>query len=143
VAALLLTGCASHTVQVHPPSPSGAVAAQCARLGDLVPERLQSLQPRVISPRSGLVHAWGSPAVVLTCGVGAPQGYSPTSSETTVVDGVQWYQQPGADVVRWTAIRPASPPAHLVYLDLAVPTHYQGQGAFLADLARPLKSAFP
>jgi Protein of unknown function (DUF3515) len=80
---------------------------------------------------------------VLTCGVPAPRGYSPSSSETAVVDGVQWYEQPGTDVVRWTAIRPAAAPAHAVYIELAVPTHYQGQGAFLVDVARPLKTAFP
>jgi hypothetical protein len=128
---------------VRPPSPSGAVAEQCAHLGNAVPQRLESLGPRVISPRSPLVHAWGSPAVVLTCGVARPAGYSPTSSETTEVDGVQWFEQPGSTVVTWTAVRPAAADGSPVYVALRVPTHYQGQGAFLVDLAGPLKTALP
>jgi hypothetical protein len=89
------------------------------------------------------VHAWGSPAVVLTCGVPAPAGYSATSSQTAGVNGVQWYEQPGTSIVTWTAIRPGRRGVPPVYLALQVPTHYQGQGAFLVDLARPLKQALP
>jgi Protein of unknown function (DUF3515) len=141
-AAALLTGCSNSTVSVRPPSPSGAVAEQCAHLGNVLPARLESLGPRVISPRSPLVHAWGTPAVVLTCGVARPAGYSPSSSETTAVDGVEWFEQPHADSVTWTAVR-SNPDAQPVYLALQVPTHYQGQGAFLVDLARPLRLALP
>jgi Protein of unknown function (DUF3515) len=97
----------------------------------------------VISPRSPLVHAWGSPAVVLTCGVGQPAGYSATSSETTAVNGVQWFEQPDSSTVTWTAIRPGVGGEKRIYLALQVPTHYQGQGAFLVDLAQPLKNALP
>lgn len=126
---------------MSPPSPSGAVAERCAQLGNVVPQRLESLRPRVISPRSPLVHAWGSPAVVLTCGVARPAGYSPTSSETTEVDGVRWFEQPGSDMVVWTAVRPAAGGGATIYAALQVPTHYQGQGAFLVDLAGALKTA--
>jgi Protein of unknown function (DUF3515) len=128
---------------VHPPAPTGAVAEQCAHLGNLLPERLESLRPRVISPRSPLAHAWGSPAVILTCGVKRPAGYSPTSSETTAVNGVLWFQQAGAKIVTWTAIRTVTRGVPPIYLQLQVPTHYQAQGAFLVDLAGPLKTALP
>jgi hypothetical protein len=136
-------GCSPHAVTVHPPSPTGAVAEQCAQLDNRLPQRLESLRPRVISPRSPLVHAWGSPAVILTCGVGPPAGYSAASSETTGVDGVQWFEQPGASTVTWTALRPGDEHGETIYLSLQVPTHYQGQGAFLVDLAAPLKTALP
>jgi hypothetical protein len=139
----LLSGCSKSTVAVNPPLPRPAVAEQCAQLGDTLPQRLESLRPRVISPRSPLVHAWGSPAVVLTCGVNAPAGYSASSSETTAVNGVQWYQQPATKIVTWTAIRPGTRGAPAVYVALQVPTHYQAQGAFLVDLASPLKTALP
>jgi hypothetical protein len=111
------------------------VAERCANLSNVLPQRLESLRPRVISPRSALVHAWGDPAIVLSCGVGIPAGYSPASSETTVVNGVRWFQQPGAKTVAWTALRPG------VNVRLLVPTSYQDQGSFLVDLAGPLKTA--
>jgi hypothetical protein len=130
-------------VSVHPPTPIGSVAEHCARLADLLPQRLEALRPRVTSPRSGLVHAWGSPAVILTCGVGAPAGYSPTSSETTAVDGVRWFQQTGSSLVTWTALRPGVHPKMTINVQLVVPTHYKAQGPFLIDLAKPLKQALP
>jgi hypothetical protein len=98
----------------------------------------------VISPRSGLVHAWGSPAVILTCGVPPPAGYSADSSETTEVDGVRWYQQQGKSIITWTALRPHAVGNDTVYVQLQVPTpHYEDQGSFLVDLAAPLKTALP
>jgi hypothetical protein len=143
---VLLGGCSGGPVTVHPPSVTGPVAEVCAHLNNALPQRLESLRPRAITPRSPLVHAWGSPAVVLTCGVRRPAGFSTTSSETTQVNAVQWYQQPGTTVVTWTAIRPGVVTGgrpNPIYVALAVPTHYQAQGAFLVDLALPLKSALP
>ena len=128
---------------MSPPAPSGAVAERCAQLGDVLPQRLESLKPRVISPRSPLVHAWGSPAVVLTCGVSVPAGYAASSSEVTNVNGVNWYQQPGDKTVTWTAIRPGVIAHQPIFARLEVPTRYQVQGAFLVDLAAPLKTALP
>jgi Protein of unknown function (DUF3515) len=103
----------------------------------VLPQRLESLRPQVISPRSPLEHAWGHPAIILSCGVRAPAGYSATSSETTAVDGVRWFEQPGSKLVTWTAIRPRANVA------LEVPTSYQAQGAYLVDLAPALKTALP
>jgi hypothetical protein len=79
----------------------------------------------------------------LTCGVGAPAGYSATSSETTEVNGVRWFQQPGTSIVTWTALRPGIKRGRPIYVRLQVPTHYEAQGAFLVDLAAPLKTALP
>jgi Protein of unknown function (DUF3515) len=140
-AALLLAACSDRAVKVHPPSPNGPVAEHCAHLGNVLPQKLESLRPRVISPRSPLVHAWGSPAVVLTCGSGQPAGYSATSSETTEVDGVRWFQQQSSSTITWTAVVKADVPGKMVYATLEVPTHYDAQGAFLVDLAAPLKTA--
>jgi hypothetical protein len=139
----MVAGCSNDSVSVHPPNPTPIVAESCSHLGNVLPQRMESLRPRVISPRSPLVHAWGSPPVVLTCGVATPAGYSATSSETTAVDGVRWFEQPGPKTVVWTALRPGDSRAQPVNVRLAVPTSYQAQGAFLVDLAQPLKTALP
>lgn len=95
----------------------------------------------MISPHSPLVHAWGSPPIVLSCGVGVPSGYSATSSETTEVNGVRWFQQLGKKAVTWTALVPSGIGRQTVNVRLEVPVHYQAQGAFLVDLAAALKTA--
>jgi hypothetical protein len=61
-----------------------------------------------------------------------------------VVDGVSWFElQPDSKTVVWTAIRASSKHGVGVNVQLQVPTHYQAQGAFLVDLAQPLKTALP
>jgi hypothetical protein len=97
----------------------------------------------VITPLTPLVHAWGKPPIVLTCGVPVPAGFSPGSTSTTAVDGVRWFEEVGADTVTWTAIRPGGPTGVAVNVALVVPTSYEAQGAFLVDLAGPLKAALP
>jgi hypothetical protein len=139
----VLAGCSTGPVSVHPPTPSGAVAEDCAHLGNALPQRLDSLRARVISPRSPLVHAWGNPGVILACGVPTPAAYSATSSETTAVNGVGWFEQQGTALVVWTALRPGPGPGHPVNVSLTVPTHYEDQGSFLVDLAKAIKTALP
>ena len=64
-----------------------------------------------------------------------PAGYSPTSVQTAEVDGVAWFQQVTAQVVRWTAVR------HNVNVELDVPTSYDAQGGLLVDLGAAIKAA--
>jgi hypothetical protein len=129
---------------VVPPTPSPLVAERCAHLGNLLPQALESLRPRVISPLTPLVHAWGNPAIVLTCGVPLPAGYSPRSSQTTDVNAVRWFEQVGSHTVTWTALLSGAGRGQTVNVRLEVPTSYKdGQGAFLVDLSGPLKAALP
>ena len=88
---------------------------------------------RVIQPRSPLVHAWGSPPIVLRCGVAQPASYDPGSPQTATVDGVIWFQQIGQQSVTWTAIR------HDADLELIVPISYDAQGGFLVELGKAIK----
>lgn len=98
---------------------------------------LEGHSSRVVEPRSPLVHAWGSPPIVLRCGVGTPAGYDPRSAFTTDVNGVQWFQQRGGDVIRWTAIR------RTANVELSVPTTYEEQGPFLVDIGAAIEARLP
>ncbi|MDQ1705400.1 MAG: hypothetical protein QOF18_1766 [Frankiaceae bacterium] len=69
----------------------------------------------------------------MRCGVAQPAGFSANSPQTASVDGVVWFQQIEGNRVRWTAIR------HDADVELIVPTSYEAQGGFLAELARALK----
>jgi hypothetical protein len=88
-----------------------------------------------VQPRSPLVHAWGSPAIVLRCGVPAPADYDPGSPQTASVNGVIWFQHIARTSVTWTAIR------HTADVELVVPTSYDSQGGCLVELSKALKKS--
>jgi len=120
-------------VRVTLPTPPGPVAAACARLVNYLPSILDGKHSRVVEPKSPLVHAWGSPPVVLRCGVPQPAGYDPGSPQTASVNGVIWFQDIGRTTVTWTAIR------HTADVELIVPMSYKAQGGFLVELGKALK----
>jgi hypothetical protein len=123
---------------VTPPQPANNAVPVCNRLNDQLPNLLERLQSRPTRPRSPLVHAWGNThPVVLRCGVPTPPRYSASSPQTAQVDDVTWFQQIEGDHVVWTAIRKS------VDVELTIPTHYDGQGAFLVDIGAAISKAIP
>jgi hypothetical protein len=140
---LVASGCSHGIFTVQPPTPSGQVQQLCDHLGNHLPANLASLHSKVVNPRSPLTHAWGSPPVVLRCGVPSPKGYDPTSATTTAINGVRWYQVVGSAAVVWTAIRPGPVAHQSVFVELAVPTSYPAADGYLVALAQPLKTALP
>jgi hypothetical protein len=134
----LTAACEGSVLHVRPPQPANDVVPVCNRLNDLLPNLLEHLQSRPTRPRSPLVHAWGNThPVVLRCGVPTPARYSPSSPQTALVDNVTWFQQLEGDHVVWTAIRKD------IDVELTIPTHYQGQGAFLVDVGAVISDAIP
>ena len=120
------------------PQPPNSAVPVCNQLNDTLPNLLENLQSRPTRPRSPLVHAWGNThPVVLRCGVPTPRGYSDSSPQTALVDKVTWFQQIEGEQVVWTAVR-----TH-INVELTVPTHYQGQGAFLLDVGSVIASTIP
>jgi hypothetical protein len=133
----VLAGCSSKPspVAVAPPAPAGAAASDCARLVNALPATLEGQGTRATRPRSPLTHAWGQAAVVLRCGVPRPAGIA--GAQIVIVNGVRWFKGSGQGSISWTALRPDT------YVAVTIPTSYEDQGAFLVDLASPLKSALP
>jgi hypothetical protein len=62
----------------------------CGRLHDALPGSLDGRDRRDTEPDSPRTAAWGTPAVVLRCGVSRPAGLA-ADSELIEVDGVSWY----------------------------------------------------
>jgi hypothetical protein len=120
---------------VSPPRPVGGAASHCARLVKALPTTLEGQRTRATEPRSPLTHAWGKAAVVLRCGVPRPAGIA--GAQIVIVNGVRWFKQSGQSSLTWTALRPG------IDVALTIPTSYDDQGAFLVDLASPLKRALP
>jgi hypothetical protein len=133
-----VAGCEGSPLQVPVPQPANDAVPVCNRLNDRLPNLLEHLQSRPTRPRSPLVHAWGNThPVVLRCGVPIPAGYSESSPRTALVDSVTWFQQVQGEQVVWTAIRKG------VNVELSIPTHYQGQGAFLVDIGNAIAATIP
>ena len=90
LACVLMAGCGSGAVQVSAPHPDSGTRRLCQALSQRLPGRLVGHARRAVTPRSALTAAWGSPPIVLRCGVPLPAGMAPTA-ELTVVNGISWF----------------------------------------------------
>jgi len=132
---LALAGCGSDAVEVHAPGLSARAAETCRSLVEDLPDTVAGQQRRPVSPEDAAGAAWGDPAIVLTCGVGKPDGYVP-EGPCTVVDGVDWYipedqllADGDADLTMTTLFR-------RVNVEVLLPRDYWPPATALADLSK-------
>lgn len=105
-------------VSVDAPPPKGA-EGPCTKVMGALPITLGTLPGRPARSTSSFVAAWGSPPVVLRCGVSRPKQLRPDSSDfVPAIDGVNYLQEKDGDVNVFTAIDRA------VYVEVRVPTSY-------------------
>jgi hypothetical protein len=131
-----LAGCAPGPVEVPPPAPDPRAAAACTRLHAALPDVLDGLSRRGTSPASELTEAWGSPAVVLRCGVPTPRELRPTSQLFTA-DGVDWLPVEGEHAWTFTAT------GRIALVEVTVPKDHDPAVGPLVDLAPAVSEALP
>jgi hypothetical protein len=131
VAAVVLSACSSGSVEVA--VPGDAAGAACASAALLWPSTVSGMTRRETDPASSGVAAWGDPAVIARCGVGA---LGPTDTECIEVDGVGWIPQPLSDGTRFTSF--GTDPA----LEVLVPGAYAPEPLLLPAFA-PVAKALP
>lgn len=107
-AAVLLSGCSS---AVGVSVPGGAAGCGDPRW----PAKVGGQERVDTDPANAAVAAWGDPAVVARCGVGA---VAPTETECIEIDGVGWIPSPLSDGTRFTTF--GTDPA----LEVLVPSAY-------------------
>lgn len=106
LALLGMVGC-SDAVEVASPTVDREGREACRAFLDALPPELDGASRREVEPSEALSVAWGDPAVVVTCGAGAPEGFD-EFSPCEEVDGVGWYapedaaDDPTSDVVLTT-----------------------------------------
>ncbi len=128
----VVTGCASSgPLSVTAPSLSGPVATVCGSLLGGVPDRVGGQSGRT-TRSAGSVAAWGSPAIVLRCGVVSPAGLT-RSSRCDAVDGVGWFSERVDGAYRFTTI------GREAFVEVTVPDEYAPQADALADLAHAVR----
>ncbi len=144
---IVVTGCSSadDSAGVTVPQPDGKTTKLCRNLDRALPAKVDGLGRDDPEPRSALTAGWGSPAIILRCGVVRPpkmtdpkvaSGNDPKAVGGEV-NGVQWLmeQEDGGSSRFTTASR-------LAYVELTVPKGRDTSGA-LVDLAAAVKKAVP
>jgi len=129
----LLAGCSK--VAVSDPTPDAAGAAVCSAVMADLPEQVLDQGRRTVEP-GRFSAAWGKPAIVLRCGVGAPPTLTPTS-ECMEINGVGWFSEEATGGMIFTTIGRAA------YVEVSVPSQYQlGSGA-LVDIGAAVSTHDP
>jgi hypothetical protein len=135
IALVVGSGGAPKVVVTNVPTPSAADAAACRTLQGLLPESIgDGLHTRGVTPDSPLLHAWGTPAAVLRCGVPRPASYSSTAIPGSI-DGIGWYSEQVGDATVFTTLN-RSP-----RVSVALPKAYPIPFDLLVSLSPALKQA--
>ncbi|MGY2704267.1 DUF3515 domain-containing protein [Nocardioides sp. HB32] len=87
---LLATGCDDSSPEIDAPDLSAADASACRDLVAALPKTLAGHDEVDVTGDAGYGAAWGDPAIVLTCGVGRPGGFTDTST-CLQVDSTGWF----------------------------------------------------
>jgi hypothetical protein len=132
----LVTGCGAGAVEAPVPQPPASVARLCHALRDRLPQKVHGRARRTTTPTSPLVTAWGSPAIVVRCGVPRPTALRLTS-ELAVINGISWLPVPPDRPVTFTAV------GRLAYVEVTVPPAYAPPGDVLIELAGPIRATIP
>jgi hypothetical protein len=130
-----LTGC-QQALHVEPPALSGATAYSCATLHGRLPDEVDGHTVTALDPRSPYTAGWGQPTIVWRCGVPAPAALTPTS-ETVVVDGVQWFPEKLTDGYLFTTV------GRELNVEVSVPSAYQPEAGALVDLSASIAQQVP
>lgn len=137
-----VAGCSSADDSVHAavPGPGAAVTRLCQNLDKALPRKVDGQDRGDPEPASALTAAWGSPAIILRCGVPRPTEMNDPDADGAEVDGVGWLIQKRKDgsYLFTTTLRKA-------YVEVAVPAKRAAAdgSAALVDLAGPIKKAIP
>ncbi|MEU6368085.1 DUF3515 domain-containing protein [Streptomyces sp. NPDC046931] len=121
------------------PSPDPKVTQLCRNLDKVLPRKVDGLERNDPEPRSALTAGWGSPAIILRCGVVRPAEMDDAEADGMEVDGVGWLLEKRDDgSFRFTTT------LRRAYVEVSLPkTHTEGGVAPLVALAPAVKKAIP
>ena len=136
--ALLTVAACSSGLPVPPPDPlpTGAAAYACSSLHGRLPDEVSGQTVTATDPHSPLTSAWGSPSIVLRCGVATPEALTPTSQLLTV-DGIDWLPEQLTHGYLFTTVGRA------VNVEVSVPDAYSPEAGALADLSPAIAATIP
>ncbi len=120
-------------MEVEPYEPVAGTVQACAALLDVLPATVLDAEQREVEPADVPAAAWGSPPIVLRCGVPSPQ-----PGEVLVeVNGVAWLPTPGEGGSFLTTTD------RVANVEVAVPEAYDPPANAVVDLAEGIKATVP
>ncbi|MCW7943851.1 lipoprotein [Streptomyces hygroscopicus] len=121
------------------PSPDAKVTKLCRNLDKVLPRQVDGLDRNDPEPRSPLTAGWGSPAIILRCGVPRPPEMDDPEADGVEVDGVGWLLQKRDDgSFRFTTT------LRRAYVEVSIPkARTSGGMGPLTAVAQPVKKAIP
>lgn len=131
-----LAGCGFGAVEVEPYEPQPGSGTACTNLLDSLPDVVDDAVEREVSPDDLPAAAWGSPPIVLRCGVAMPGSYRP-DAQLLDVDGVGWLADDGEGGTFFTSAD------REVLVEVAIPDDYAPEAQVLTDLAAPILEHLP
>jgi hypothetical protein len=108
----------------------------CADLGAILPVSLGGALLRDTNPDSPGTKAWGDPAIVLRCGVPAPEAFS-TASQLLTVNNVNWYPEELQAGVRFTSMETSE------FVEVSIPSDYDATAEIITELSSAISSLEP
>ncbi|WP_338895892.1 DUF3515 domain-containing protein [Streptomyces sp. TG1A-60] len=152
VSLIAVAGCSSAddggSAAVPSPSPDAAVTKLCRNLDESLPKKVDGESRRDPEPASALTAGWGSPAIILRCGVAQPpKMIDPGVAEgrdadavAGAVNGVDWLMEKREDgSYRFTTANRSA------YVEVTVSEGRarEDTSAILVGLAPAIKKAIP
>lgn len=147
---IAVAGCSSSddSATVAVPSPNAKTAGLCRNLHKVLPEKVDGRSRKDPAPRSAFTAGWGSPAIILRCGVPRPpKMIDPKVAKGTDpdaigggVNGVDWLMEKQDDgTYRFTTAKREA----YVQVTLSKSVPEQDSATVLVDLATAVKKAIP
>ena len=133
---LWASGCGYGSVDVEVDSPQPGSEQVCRALLDALPEVVDDAVRRDVEPETGRTAAWGSPPVVLRCGMPLPADYQP-DAQLIDLNGVGWLPVDGEGGTFFSATD------REVIVEVSVPEEYLPEYDVLLDLAPAIKETVP
>ncbi|MEU6321446.1 DUF3515 domain-containing protein [Streptomyces sp. NPDC047009] len=121
------------------PSPDAKVTKLCQNLDQALPRKVDGLARNDPEPRSALTAGWGSPAIILRCGVERPAEMNDPEADGLEANGVGWllHKRDDGSFLFTTTLRQA-------YVEVSLSKDRTGDGVGpLADLAPAVTKAIP
>jgi hypothetical protein len=105
---------ASGVVSVAPVPSNPATVEPCAQVLAALPLQLNGANPRIVLQLQAV--AWGSPAIILRCGVARPAALSAGSTaQIPAIDGLSWLIEDGTKAIVYTLVDRS------VYVEVTLP----------------------
>lgn len=105
-------------------------------LSAILPVSLGGALLRDTNPDSPGTKAWGGPAIILRCGVDAPESYS-TTSQLLAVNDINWYPEELQAGVRFTSMETNE------FIEVSIPGNFDTTAEILTELSSAISSLSP